>query len=88
MFTIPSFYQEEMSFERACEVVQNCNTLSLLDGLKRIDDVWAMFIKQERDFANGLIDQKLYSDDVDFFDHWCYEVSAYNIVKENISKLF
>jgi len=88
MFIIPSFYKVEMSFEEACKIIESGNSLTLLDGMKRVDDMWEMFIKEERDFDAGLVDEKTYGDEDDFFDHWCYEVSAYNIIKENMSKLF
>ena len=30
----------------------------------------------------------IYGDDDDFFEHWCYECTAYNIVFEGMGKLF
>lgn len=78
MFRIPSFYQmPEMTWDEAVNIINRLNIKGdLLSGMQYMDNVWAEYIASE--------DQ----DDDEFFDNWIYEVNAFNVVFEGMSKLF
>ena len=75
MFRIPDFYQSEMTFDEAVKTMTAFGRSDLLQGMQDMDLIWEDHCK---------------SDDSDdsFFDNWSYEVNAYNVVFENMSKLF
>ena len=50
--------------------------------------VWEDYLADQNAFYNGEQDEMMYGDDDDFFEHWGYECSAYNVVFEGMSKLF
>ena len=76
MFRIPAFYKIDMSFNEAVETIKARAKGDLLEGMKSVDALW-------EDHCSDYD-----ADDSDFYDNWCYEVSAYNVVFENMSKLF
>ena len=88
MFMIPDFYREDFDFDFACNIVKGRANGDLLEGMKAIDRVWEDYLRVEREFNAGLRDDKVYGDDNDFYEHWVYEVNAYNVVFENMRKLF
>jgi hypothetical protein len=77
MFRIPPFNEiENMSFDEAARIISNRAGGDLLEGMKSMDRLWSDYIASD--------DQ----DDDEFFDTWEYEVNAYNVVFEGMSKLF
>ena len=76
MFRIPSFYVDPMSFDESADIISRRGNGDLLEGMKSMNRLWAEYIASD--------DQ----DDNEFFSNWCYEVNAYNVVFEGMSKLF
>jgi hypothetical protein len=88
MFRIPEFYQVEMTFDKAVETIKNRAKGDLLAGMESMNKVWDGYIADQNRYYSGEQDEMVYGDDDDFFDHWGYECSAFNVVFENMSKLF
>lgn len=88
MFRIPDYYEVPFDFNEAIEVVTKYGRGDLLEGMNALNRVWEEYLAVERAFTNGEIDEKVFGDDDDLFDHYAYEFSAYNVVYENMSKLF
>ena len=80
MFMIPDFYTDTPSFEDAVRTVKMQGNGDLLTGMEQIQARWG-------EYASGKMDM-IYRDDDDFYEHWIYEVNAYNVVFENMSALF
>ena len=80
MFRIPNYFQMNMTWEEATTIIKGRGKGILLEGMEEMNDVWDRY-------ARGL-DGDLYESDSDFYEHWIYEVNAYNIVFEGMSKLF
>jgi len=76
MFRIPEFFETEMNFKDAAKVMESRGRGDLLAGMESMDQVWTDYCASD--------DQ----DDDQFFTDWGYECSAYNVVFENMSKLF
>ena len=76
MFRIPNFHKMEMTFEEAKGVLTINN--SLIDGMEHVDAMWEKHCS----------DETIYEDDDDFYEHWVYEVNAYNKVFETMKPLF
>jgi len=76
MFKIPEFHKMEMTFEEAKGVLTINN--SLIDGMEHVDAMWEKHCS----------DDTVYEDDDDFYEHWVYEVNAYNKVFETMKPLF
>ena len=76
MFRIPNFHKMEMTFEEAKGVLTINN--SLIDGMEHVDAMWEKHCS----------DDTVYEDDDDFYEHWVYEVNAYNKVFETMKPLF
>lgn len=75
MFRIPSYHQLEMTFDEAVAVIKGRAKGDLLAGMEEMDTVWEEHCKTD-------------DSDSDFYDTWIYEVNAYNVVFEGMSKLF
>ena len=76
MFRIPHFHQmSDLSFDEAVNIMKNRASGDLLAGLQSMDQLWSDYIASD--------DQ----DDDEFYDNWCYEVNAYNVVVENMRPL-
>ena len=90
MFRIPDFYDVTpmMEFRDAAEVITTHGRGDMLEGMQALDRAWEEYLATERAFLNGEIDEKVFGDDDDFFSHYGVECSAYNVVFENMSKLF
>ena len=88
MFRIPSYYNVEFVLNEAIRIVEGRGKGDLLAGMESIQKVWDGYIADQKRFYNGEQDEMVFGDDDDFFDHWGYECSAYNVVFENMSKLF
>ena len=76
MFRIPEFHKMEMTFEEAKGVLTINN--SLIEGMEHVDAMWEKHCS----------DDTIYEDDDDFYEHWVYEVNAYNKVFETMKPLF
>jgi hypothetical protein len=75
---IPNFHLDPLSFEESVKIIQNRGDGDLLEGMKAMDRMWAEYVALPGDEQ----------DDFEFFGNWCYECNAYNVVYENMSKLF
>lgn len=75
MFRIPSFYEETFTFEEAKNTMTAHGRGDLLEGMMAMDRRW------EEHCASG-------EDDDEFFEHYIYEVNAYNKVFETMKPLF
>lgn len=78
MFRIPEFCEVEMSFDEAWNMMSRRGGGDCLEGMKSMDRMWSEYVKLPYE----------QQDDDEFFYHWGYEFSAYNIVYEGMSKLF
>ena len=76
MFRIPNFHKMEMTFEEAKGVLTIND--SLIEGMEHVDAMWEKHCS----------DDTIYEDDDDFYEHWVYEVNAYNKVYETMKPLF
>jgi hypothetical protein len=76
MFRIPNYFQIDMTWDEAVRTIKGRGNGNLLDGMEAMNEAW-------NDHVNEMLD-----DDSDFYEHWMYEVNAYNIVFEGMSKLF
>ena len=76
MFRIPNYFQMNMTWDDAVRTIKGRGNGNLLDGMEAMNEAW-------NDHVNEMLD-----DDSDFYDHWMYEVNAFNVVYEGMSKLF
>ena len=76
MFRIPNYFQMNMTWDDAVRTIKGLGNGNLLDGMEAMNEAW-------NDHVNEMLD-----DDSDFYDHWMYEVNAFNVVYEGMSKLF
>ena len=67
-----------MSFDDGVAAMKNHGRGDLLEGMQAMDRVW----------EEHCIGSDRFKEDDDFFEHYEYEVNAYNVVFENMSKLF
>ena len=78
MFRIPSFYQETVDFTSAWNTITNFGRGDALEGMNAMNGVWD-------EHASG---SDRFEDDEDFYEWYEAEVNAYNVVFENMGKLF
>ena len=78
MFAIPNFYVDTPTFENAVRTVKFQGNGNLLEGMEKIQARWD-------EYATGKVD--CFQDDDDFYEHWQYEVNAFNVVFESMSAL-
>ena len=76
MFRIPNYFQIDMTWDDAVRTIKGRGNGNLLDGMEAMNEAW-------NDHVNEMLD-----DDSDFYEHWMYEVNAFNIVFEGMGKLF
>lgn len=76
MFRIPNYFQINMTWDEAVLTIKGRGNGNLLDGMEAMNEIWD-------DHVNQMLD-----DDSDFYEHWIYEVNAFNIVFEGMGKLF
>ena len=76
MFRIPNYFQIDMTWDEAVRTIKGRGNGNLLDGMEAMNEAW-------NDHVNEMLD-----DDSDFYEHWMYEVNAFNIVFEGMGKLF
>jgi hypothetical protein len=82
MFRIPHFHQEETTFDDAVKVMTAHGRGDLLEGMQAMDRAWEEYLaSQDKEFAR-------FECDDDFYENYCYEVNAYNVVFENMKQLF
>ena len=82
MFRIPSFYQVEMSFDKAAQVIKSYGRGDLLEGMEAMNRVWDEYLASEG------TDNARFEDDDDFYANYEVEVNAYNVVFKGMSELF
>jgi len=78
MFRIPSFYQNTVDFTSAWNTITNFGRGDALEGMNAMNRVW-------EEHASG---SDRFEEDDDFFEWYEAEVNAYNVVFENMGKLF
>ena len=76
MFRIPNFYEDTPTFESAAKTIVATGSGDMLKGMELMNSKW------EEHCASPD------AEDDDFFDNWSYEVNAYNVVFNGMSKLF
>jgi len=76
MFRIPNYFQIDMTWDEAVRTIKGRGKGNLLDGMEAMNEAW-------NDHVNEMLD-----DDSDFYEHWMYEVNAFNIVFEGMGQLF
>ena len=76
MFRIPSFNKMKMSWDEAVSTIKGRGEDgTLISGMEKMNDLW-----------NEHCEEGLDTDD-NFFDHWVYEVNAYNVVFQGMNEL-
>ena len=75
MFKISDYYKMDMSWDDAVALMTGCGCGDLLKGLENMNIIW-----------EDVLDDYMTEDD--FYDQYIYEVNAFNIVYEGMSKLF
>jgi hypothetical protein len=78
MFRIPSFYQNTVDFTSAWNTITNFGRGDALEGMNAMQRVWD-------EHASG---SDRFEEDEDFYEWYEAEVNAYNVVFENMGKLF
>lgn len=78
MFRIPSFYQNTVDFTTAWNTITNFGRGDALEGMNAMQRVWD-------EHASG---SDRFEEDDDFYEWYEAEVNAYNVVFENMGKLF
>jgi hypothetical protein len=81
MINIPSYYREEMPFNEAVNLISNRAGGDLLEGMKSIEGIYDEFTKNPPAYSG-------YVNEDDFFSSWSYELNAFNVVFENMNKIF
>jgi len=76
MFMIPSFYEMNVTFDDACRTIKNFGNGSMLEGMEAMNLAWEEHCKSDAE-----------DDDV-FFEHFEYEVNAFNKVFSEMKPLF
>ena len=76
MFRIPSFYEMNVTFEDACRTITNLGKGDMLEGMNAMHDF------SEEHCKSGA------EDDDAFFEHFEYEVNAFNKVFSTMKPLF
>jgi len=80
MFRIPNYFQMNMTWDDAVRTIKGRGKGNLLEGMEEMNKIWD-------EYARGNTGD-MYEDDSDFYEHWIYEVNAFNIVFEGMGKLF
>ena len=88
MFRIPAYFQMNMTWEEAVTIIKGRGAGNLLEGMEKMNHVWERHVNDQNAFYAGETDEMIYGDDTDFYDHWMYEVNAFNVVYEGMGKLF
>ena len=81
MFRIPNYFQMNMTWDDAVRTIKGRGAGNLLAGMEEMNKIW------DEHCAAQVIDLDG-NCDTDFYDHWMYEVNAFNVVYEGMGKLF
>lgn len=81
MFRIPNYFQMNMTWDEAVRTIKGRGNGNLLEGMEEMNKIW------DEHCAAQVIDLDGNTDS-DFYEHWIYEVNAFNIVFEGMGKLF
>ena len=76
MFRIPNYFQIDMTWDEAVRTIRGRGDGTLIGGMEAMNEAW-------NDHVNEMLD-----DDTEFYEHWMYEVNAFNIVFEGMGQLF
>ena len=79
-FNLPEFNQVDVDFDTAAEVIKARAGGDLLKGMQEMQQLWEDYCRT--DMSDD------YEGDDDFYDCWEYEMNCYNVVHDNMSKLF
>jgi hypothetical protein len=79
-FNLPEMYVNEMSFEKSAEIIKHYGYGDLLKGMELMQKLWV-------DYCTTDMSDDYYDDD-EFYENYEYQMNAYNVVHENMSKLF
>ena len=82
MIRVPDYYFVDLALSDAVDVMTRRGSMDLLKGMEEMQQLWDDYVKSTH------TGETLFESDDDFFDVWGYEMSAYNVVFENMSKLF
>ena len=88
MFRIPAYFQMDMTWDDAVRTIKGRGNDNLLEGMEFMNKMWERHVNDQNAFYAGETDEMIYGDDTDFYDHWMYEVNAFNVVYEGMGKLF
>lgn len=80
MFTIPTYYQDTPTFQDAWNTMKQHGRGDVLEGMNAMQRAW------EEHCASPGVHCDL--DDDEFWDNYQHEANAYNVVFENMGKLF
>lgn len=75
MFRIPDYFKMDMTWDEAVRTIQGRGKGDLLGGMEEMELIWSEHC------VTG-------DEDSDFYENWIYEVNAFNVVFEGMSKLF
>ena len=79
MFRIPNYFEmNDMTWDEAVRIIKGRGDGTLIGGMEEMNDYWNRHAE----------DNSPYETDTEFYENWIYEVNAYNIVFEGMSKLF
>ena len=83
-FNIPQYLKhEDMTFESACNVLTRLTDKNgLLEGLEYMNKQWNRY---QDTYGTCACD---FQYDSDFYEHWEYEINAFNIVYDKMAPLF
>lgn len=80
-FDLPAYNViETMDFDKAAAIITHRGHGDLLKGMQSMQDLWTEYCTTDLSDA--------YACDDDFYEEWEYEMNAYNIVHDGMSKLF
>jgi len=82
MFRIPTGYVFAPSFEDAAKLITARGRGDMLEGMLSLDRMYEEYV------ASTHTDAPLFESDDDFYYTYSYELNAYNVVYENMSRLF
>ena len=75
MFRISDYHKMDMSWDDSVALIKGCGCGDLLKGLENMNECW-------EDVVDG------YMTEDEFYDHYIYEVNAFNVVYEGMAELF
>ena len=75
MFRISNYHKMDMSWDDSVALIKGCGCGDLLKGLENMNECW-------EDVVDG------YMTEDEFYDHYIYEVNAFNVVYEGMAELF